>query len=101
MIHICIARDHYDNYCIKNLCLLADVTEKTVSEEYTPLHLAARFMPPKRTHKTSRDEDGRSECESGDGTVEADGGGAGRQDSSEEVITYIKNRKGVDVRKRM
>ena len=26
-------------------CLPTDVTVKTVSEEYTPLHLAARFIP--------------------------------------------------------
>ena len=75
-------------------CLLADVTAKTVSEEYTPLHLVARFIPPKTTHSTE------GTCVKT--TYSTEGGRVvpDADDSSEDtntVINYLKQCKGVDV----
>ena len=77
-----------------------------MSEEYTPLHLAARHVPLEyiplhlAAHhippQTSTEEDQPDfQLES---TVETDAiGGFSRQNSSEETIRYLKDCKGVDV----
>ena len=65
--------------------LLADVTVKTVSEEYTPLHLAARFIPQKTTVTCANSTAGSLRVV---------------PDSDEDgntVINYLKECKGVDV----
>ena len=71
------------------------MTVKTVSEEYTPLHLAARFKPPETTTQKSV-ENGRNESRM-EGTTEADGssGQLTRQDSS--TMEYILSCKQADV----
>ena len=73
---------------------------KTVSEEYTPLHLAARFILPKTTQLESVEDDkNESDDLKMEGTTEADGCiSFERQNSSEQTITYLlKECKGVDV----
>ena len=68
---------------ILNVFLHADVTAKTVSEEYTPLHLAARFIPQKTT------------CSTEGARVVPDTDGS--SDDVNTVINYLKQCKGVDV----
>ena len=74
------------------------MTVKTVSEEYTPLHLAARFKPLETTTQESV-ENGKSESSESkmEGTTEADGssGQLTRQDSS--TMEYILSCKQADV----
>lgn len=78
-----------------------DVTAKTVSEEYTPLHLAARIIiPPRTTQESAEDNNDESDDSRVEGHTEADGGsGPTRQISSEKsTMEYLlKNCKGVDV----
>ena len=66
---------------------LVDITAKTMSEEYTPLHLAARFIP----QKASSDHRELEGTASGAARVEADG------ENEESILNYLKGCKGVDV----
>ena len=82
--------------------VILDITVKTVTEEYTPLHLAARFKPPRRQESVTvgddKDETNGSKME---GTIEADGNSSFTgQNSSEDssMIAYLlKQCKGADV----
>ena len=69
------------------ICPPVDITAKTMSEEYTPLHLAARFIPQKAA-SDHRELEGTT---SGTARVEADG------ENEETILNYLKGCKGVDV----
>ena len=80
---------------------------KTVSEEYTPLHLAARFKPPKMRQESVEDSKDDKDDESDDskvqGTTEADGGVRScltrRYSREESTMGYLlKECKGINVR---
>ena len=62
---------------------ILDITVKTISEEYTPLHLAAHFKPP-RTRQESMEND-RTEAEANDNLT-----------SSTMIEYLLKKHKGVD-----
>ena len=83
--------------------VIVDITVKTVTEEYTPLHLAARFKPPRRQESVTvgddKDEIDGSKME---GTIEADDNISSftGQNSSEEssmIVYLLKQCKGADV----
>jgi hypothetical protein len=70
---------------------ILDLTVKTVSEEYTPLHLAARFKPPKTIQESEEDDKDEADDSKTEGTIEADGSSSlTRQNSSKEsTIGYL------------
>ena len=88
--------------------LHADVCEKTISEEYTPLHFAARFNPS--CHDFSVDEQtdcdqSSDEAQNVEGeSVESDGKqssshppGLNRQTSIEKVLKFLMDQEKVNV----
>lgn len=83
--------------------VILDITVKTVTEEFTPLHLAAHFKPPNTRQESVAVEDDKDESDDSkvEGTTEADGNSSfTRQNSSEEstMIAYLlKQCKGADV----
>ena len=75
---------------------------KIVTEECTPLHLAARFKPPRRQESvTVGDDKDESDDSKVEGTTEADGNSSFTgQNSSEEssmIVYLLKQCKGADV----
>ena len=96
------------NYGFDNNIKFLDVSEKTVSEEYTPLHLAARFNPS--CHDHSADDPG-SESSNGAQQNTASGAEEGhdgpetkttrrlrRLASIEQVLKFLMDNQKVDVR---
>jgi hypothetical protein len=64
---------------------------KTVSEEYTPLHLAARFKPPKTIQESEEDDKDEADDSKVEGTTKAKGNSnLTRQTSNKEnTVGYL------------
>ena len=82
--------------------VILDIAVKTVTEEYTPLHLAARFKPPRRQESvTVGDDKDESDDSKVEGTIEGDDNSSFiGQNSSEEssmIVYLLKQCKGADV----
>ena len=100
-----ISRLHFHIYNSLFLAI-ADVSEKTISEEYTPLHLAARFNPSCHSVDEQCDQSS-SEAQNAAGGVEESHDGQEssthppsfkRQTSIEQVLKFLMEKQNDSVR---